>query len=111
MLIIFFVVFTAIYYIDKRVDRFIAKGVKVYDMEIGNLTREQAYQKLSILKLKIPSKPVYIRYEGELWKLSLYEVGIEIGVDSIIDSAFNAAKADSLINRLILQYNIGGRYR
>jgi len=27
-------------------------------------------------------------------------------VDSIIDSAFNAAKADFLINRLILRYNI-----
>ena len=39
VLIIFFVVFTAIYYIDKKVDTFIAKIIKVHDMEIDNLTR------------------------------------------------------------------------
>jgi len=32
------------------------------NIEIGNLTREQAYKKLSKLKFEIVNKPVYIKY-------------------------------------------------
>lgn len=99
------VVFVA-YCIDKVLEDIVPKGIKVCNIEIGNLTREQAYKKLSKLKFEIVNKPVYIKYHKKMWKFSLGELGVEIDFDDTINAAFAVVRADTLIERLILRYNV-----
>ena len=82
------------------------KVLKFAIYKIGNLTREQAYKKLSKLKFKIVDKPVYIKYHEKVWKFSLGELGVEIDFDDTINAAFAVVRADTLIERLILRYNV-----
>ncbi len=41
-----------------------------------------------------------------MWKFSLGELGVEIDFDDTINAAFAVARADTLIERLILRYNV-----
>ncbi len=86
------------YWISRNI---IYPHIKVYGVEIGNLTREQAKVKLAenIGKI-IGEKSLVFSYQEEKWKIPYRDFNIQYDIEKTVDQAYYLGRDGNLLDKI-----------
>ncbi|MBM7855028.1 vancomycin resistance protein YoaR [Desulfohalotomaculum tongense] len=84
----------------------IAAGIRVKDVSIGGMNKQQAREKLIALQNKMMTIPVTITYKDQCWPLPLREVGLKIDTEETLRRAMNIGHRGSFIECMRLRHRI-----
>ena len=86
----------------------ILKGVKVANIDLGGMTRDQALTKLESLDTL---KNIKIYYGDQSWKVSASDIDLKINYKSTVDSAYNYNRKNGVFTNLVrtLQADFGSK--
>ena len=81
----------------------IARGVRVADVSVGELTREQATERLREWSRKELTKPVTLTapVTGRRWNLTVYDVGGRYDIDQAVEEAYKVGRGGNWLERLM----------
>jgi hypothetical protein len=82
--------------LDNQAEGKIADGVKVGNVDVGGLTREEAEKKVREHLLAPLDEPVVVRYDGQKWKLSAKKAKIRADVTAMVDEALERSKGNAI---------------
>lgn len=95
---LFFIFIFKGYWISRNI---IYPHIKVYGVEIGNLTKEQAKVKLeeNIGKI-IGEKSLVFSYQGEKWKIPYRDFNIQYDIEKTVDQAYYLGRDGNLLDKI-----------
>jgi lipoprotein-anchoring transpeptidase ErfK/SrfK len=77
----------------------ILPGVRIGDIEVGDLTRSEAVAAVSATAGVLLDQPVAIHVDGEVWVKSLSQLGVRARVRRAVDQAFAVSGSLSWLSR------------
>jgi L,D-transpeptidase catalytic domain/Putative peptidoglycan binding domain len=89
----------SLYAFDRSVQKKIADGVTVNDIEVGGLTPSEARVKLRASLLEPLSRPVSVRYKGRRFTLTPEQANVAIDLDGSVDRALATSNEGNLFTR------------
>ena len=86
----------------------ILKGVKVANVDLGGMTKDQALTKLESLDTL---KNIKMYYGDQSWKVSASDIDLKINYKSTVDSAYNYNRKNGVFTNLVrtLQADFGSK--
>jgi lipoprotein-anchoring transpeptidase ErfK/SrfK len=90
-----------VYAIDKGREGHIAEGVTVGGIPIGDLSREDARQKLRAELLEPLAQPVVVRSRGKRFRLTAREARIAANIDAMVAEAVSRSRDGNVLARTL----------
>ena len=90
----------ATYRYDQLSASRILPGVRIGDVDVGGMTRDEARAAVAGRADETLARSLVVRTEGASWRLTPEELGTEAGVDEAVDAAFSLATGESLLSRV-----------
>ncbi|WP_051688182.1 VanW family protein [Desulfofalx alkaliphila] len=78
----------------------IMPGIKVRDLNIGGMGKEEAGKRLLLLEKQMKEIPVTLTYGEERWQIQLHQVGFEIDKEATLGKAMQLGKKGNVVERL-----------
>ncbi|WP_313232210.1 VanW family protein [Tissierella praeacuta] len=79
----------------------IYKGVKIDNYDVGDKTKEQALEYIKGKKeVEIDKKSMNLKYNGNIYKINLRELGFSYKYDEAVNNAFQLGREGNFIKRL-----------
>ncbi|MGJ0845808.1 VanW family protein [Tissierella praeacuta] len=79
----------------------IYKGVKIDNYDVGDKTKEQALEYIKGKKeVEIDKKSMNLKYDGNIYKINLRELGFSYKYDEAVNNAFQLGREGNFIKRL-----------
>jgi lipoprotein-anchoring transpeptidase ErfK/SrfK len=78
----------------------ILPGVRIAGVEVGEMTRAEAEQAVSVRVAEILSRPIEVRAGGQEWSLSAQTLGTRVDVDAALDRAMAVSDSFGWTSRL-----------
>ncbi len=93
----------ATYRYDREASSRILPGVRIGDVEVGGLTRDEAIAAVAARADRTLGKKLVVRTEGASWTLTPKELGTRAGIEEAVDAAFALAERESLLSRVYIR--------
>ncbi|MGE5588857.1 MAG: VanW family protein [Clostridia bacterium] len=77
----------------------IAEGVRVADVPLGGLTREEATRVLTSFVSEVVMLPITLLWEDESWQLEPSDMGVEADISTTVDRAMAVGRTGSWLAR------------
>ena len=90
---------TAVAVLSSNADDTIAEGVTVAHVDVGGLTPAEARERVRQELLAPLQEPIVIRHEGERWKLTAEQAGINADVNGMVRRAVNRSQEGNALQR------------
>jgi lipoprotein-anchoring transpeptidase ErfK/SrfK len=92
---------------DSSMKDEIAEGVRIGDVDVGGLSREEARAQVEADVIDPLAKPVTVTFEGTRYVLSPKQLNVRADINDMIARAFEASREDPLPSR-VWRYVSGG---
>ena len=93
--IVVITVFSIMNYKDNK----IKKGVSIEGIDVSELTKEEAKNKIQTEFLDKLDDTIYFQYRENMYSLALEQINVQYKLDEAINSAYNVGRIGSLIDR------------
>ena len=80
-------------------DNKIKKGVSIEGIDVSELTKEQAKQKVQDEFLSALDNTIYFQYGESQYSLALEQINVKFKLDEAVDKAYNLGREGSIIQR------------
>lgn len=92
---------------DSSKEDEIAEGVRIGNVDVGGLNRDEAKQEVRATVIKPLAKPVTVTHDGTRYILTPEKLDVSADIDSTLDQAFEVSREGGLPTRL-WRYATGG---
>jgi vancomycin resistance protein YoaR len=87
------------------VDR-VLPGVRVWNIDLGGLTRDQAMERLASNFHYPTNRQLILRYGDQTWSVSAQDLGVQLDAAATVDAALALGHKGDLITRVEEQYDV-----